>query len=646
MKLKEKTFIISLIFVSFLLIFNIQSYAGTQEWQALDYDVTVNSDGSMNVVETWNIKISETNTVFKDFDIDKSKYSEISNVLVTRIIDGEEQTLRQIYQEQYHVDSGCYYALPIGGNKFEIAWNVGLDNSTDTRTYKLYYTIKDAVKVYNDCTELYWMFLGTDNAISGENVTGTIKLPNQVTDIEKLRVWAHGDLSGNIERTSKNKVSFSIGKLDSRTMLEIRIVTEENIYTNCTNRINKNKLEEILAEEKQWADKANMIRNLVRAGVALAIAINIIGVYIVIRKIRKVKEEGKNLEEEYGYPEYDIKYFREIPNEENATPARAALLNNYTPIVNRVDISNDLSKIFSGTMLDFCLKGLIEFEPINEKDVKIILKEDKNAITLSEDEKIIYSILKAAIGTNNSITTKEFSKYSKRNYETVYTKLSNIQYTVEKDEIELGNIDKERQKIVEKMQGNQIISYVGLIFALFFMIAFMPLLVLLPIYIANIVLTIYKGKNVSKIKILTEKGYRESKEWQGLENYMNDYSLLKEKRVPDIVLWEKFLVYATTFGISKEVIKQLKLVHPEMFDPNENTGMYIGRYTYWNMVCNNRFSVDSFENLNKNLSNICNTATSAYNSAHSSSSGGGGGFSGGGGGRRRRWRLRRSLNLK
>ena len=128
---------------------------------------------------------------------------------------------------------------------------------------------------------------------------------------------------------------------------------------------------------------------------------------------------------------------------------------------------------------------------------------------------------------------------------------------------------------------------------------------------------------------------------------MEDYSLLKEKKVPDIVLWEKFLVYATTFGISKKVIEQLKVVHPEMFmTMNNDYSNAYSRYTYWQIVSNNSYGIESFNTLSNNLERAYDSARSAYNSAHSSSSsssGSGGGFSGGGGGRRRRWRLRRSL---
>lgn len=260
MGIKNKILVTFFTLIFLTLIFNMNSYAGTQSWNSLDYDVTLNLDGSMNVIETWDIDISNTNTVFKDFDLT----SGITDVGVSLIENGEEKRLEEVYEEQYHVDSGCFYGLVTSNSQFEIAWNVGLDDSSDRRIYKVYYKVFDAINIYNDCTELYWMFLSTDNNISGKNVTGTIHLPGKVTDIEKLRVWAHGDLSGNIERTSEDTVKFSLDTLKPKTMLEVRVVTEENIYEDCKNIFSTYELENILKEEQEWADRANKERNSAR----------------------------------------------------------------------------------------------------------------------------------------------------------------------------------------------------------------------------------------------------------------------------------------------------------------------------------------------------------------------------------------------
>ena len=598
----------------------------------------------MDVVETWDIYISETNTIFKDFEFDYSKYSEITDVSVSRV-DNNEIPLTQVYEEQYHVDSGCYYALPIeNGEKFEIAWNVGLDNSSETRTYKLYYTIRDAVKIYNDCTELYWQFLGTDNEIAGKNITGTINLPRSVSNIEKLRVWAHGPLEGQIDRVSENTVKFSVPKISRKTMLEVRVVTEENIYTENFNYENKNALTSILEEEQGWADEANakrenakLIMKMVKIIIVLIIIIDIFIIFKYNKKVNEIKEKGKDLEKKYTYTDCDIEYFREIPDEANATPARALYMRNFE--TNNSNITYNIDKIFSATILDLSLKGLIEFEPMDKNEVRIIVKNDNSEIEISEDEKVIYNILVKACGSKGSTTVKEFEKYSRVNYDDIYPKLQKLQKIVERDEEACGKVDSKR-KNASKYWTNEKNKYDVILVLLIVLPFTWPLF---GFHIGIIRCIIELSKNIKKIPILSENGNLEMKQWKSLEKYMKDYSLLKEKKVPDIVLWEKFLVYATTFGISKQVIKQLKMVHPEMFEL-DSTHMH--RYAYWYMISDPRYGDNYFNNFNSGLSNVYSSASSAYSIAHSSSSSGsgsGGGFSGGGGGRRRRWRLRRSL---
>lgn len=643
MKIKNKIFYLTFFLITLFMLFNVKSYAGTQKWNALDYNATVNEDGSMDVVETWDIKISETNTLFKNFKLDSSKYSGITNVKVARTENNEELFLTQIFEEQYHVDPGCYYALKTDYSTFEIAWNVGLDNSSDVRTYKIYYTIEDAVKIYNDCTELYWQFLGTQNAIPGKNITGSIHLPQKVSNIEKLRVWAHGELTGNIERTDNNLVTFSVVSIPSNSLLEVRVVTEENIYEESTNIINKNKLQSILDEEQKWADDTNAKIALYRSFIFGIIIINILIVIFFLSKIKKYIKNGKELEKEFAYSIPEIEYFREIPNENEATPARASYM--YEFRYNKSYINQSISKIFAGTILDLSLKGYLKFEPINEKEVKIILIENNNPVGLSEDENIILNILEKAMENREYITTKDFAQYAKDNYDEVYKELNKINNVIDEYEEKSGNIDEERRVVSEKLIKKRGL-YIMLLCISFFVMPFFTLI--FTIYIGIIACIVVISRNIKKVTTLSEKGYIEKMQWEGLKKYMEDYSLLKEKGVPDIVLWEKFLVYATTFGISKKVIQQLKVVHPEMFniDSSQSVGDMYMRYAYWNMVCDSRFNDNYFDNFSSSLEKVYTSAVSAYNIANSSSSsgsGGGGGFSSGGGDGGRRWRLRWTL---
>jgi uncharacterized membrane protein len=636
MKIKKSILLVVLFFCT-LLIFSNKSYAGTQSWNSLNYDATINSDGSVNVVETWNISISETNTLFKDFELDSSKYSSITDVNVSRVYSNNlEKSLTQIYEEQYHVDNGCFYALNIDSSTFEIAWNVGLDSSSDTRTYKLYYTIQDAIKVYNDCTEFYWQFLGTDNSISGKNITGTITLPKAVSDIENLRVWAHGPLTGKIQKISTNQVYFEIPSLSSGNMVEVRIVSEESICSDSINRVHTDMLSSILKEEQKWANEANLKRNALKIVLIIALSAEMGIVLLLISKIVKYLKARKKLYA-YQYPKSDLEYFRDIPNEKEATPTRAAYL--YYFKNNTSSSEQHISKIFSATILDLALKGMVQLELVNKKNVKIIIVAEKieNAETeLTSDENVVYKLLKKASGTKGYVTTEELIAFGKKEYEYFHSYTKNLKSA---GEIYVKNkyFDSDRKEEIDywnKKNGN----YLGLLFLMIFVsMFFLPLFIIFaPILIGLEACYLVCRKNANIISILTEEGNEEVNQWRGLKNYMSDFSLLKDKEVPDLILWEKYLVYATTFGISKKVIEQLKTVYPEMI----NSDYYDNSYAYLHLMCHSNFENNFIDDFNNQIGKVCYSATNAYNVAHSSSSsgrGGGGGFSSGGGGRRRWW---------
>jgi uncharacterized membrane protein len=159
---------------------------------------------------------------------------------------------------------------------------------------------------------------------------------------------------------------------------------------------------------------------------------------------------------------------------------------------------------------------------------------------------------------------------------------------------------------------------------------------MIPIVILAIVCHFICKKNSNIVNVLSNEGNEEIEEWKALKNYMSDFSLLKDREVPDLILWEKYLVYATAFGIAKKVIEQLKTVYPEMMNDN----YYDNRYAYMHFMCHYDMGSNFIDNLDYQVGKAYSSAITAYDIAHSSSSsgsGGGGGFSSGGGGRRRRW---------
>ena len=639
--MNKKTIFLSIIFALFMILcLSNTSYAGTQKWNSLDFDVKLNDDGSMNVIETWDIYVSNTNTLFKDYELDSSKFSGITDVNVNLVENGQEIPLRQIYEEQYHVDSGCFYGMVLSNNssKFEIAWNVGLDDSSDNRVYKISYKVLDAVKVYNDCTEVYWQFLGRDNTMTGNNITGTIKLPRAVSNVEKLRVWAHGSLTGDIQKISNDTVKFTLPKITANEMLEVRIVTDENIYLENANKVSSYKLNEIISEETKWADEANNQRALAKKKLLIYEVVYAIVILFFLIKIFKYLKQGRELKEQYSYHNQDIKYFRDIPMKD-ATPAKAA----YFCLFKGNNSFYTIKDSFSATILNLAWKKAIKLEPINKKNVRIIFnKNEMEKIELSEDERIVYNLIKRSASNEESITTEELNKIAKKDYEYFHREMQKLGYFGKEYAQKEGYIDGERVKIFKKISA-KMVPYIFLILLLMGLVISTENVSVfkfsIPVFIEIFICIKLCSSNSKKVSILSEGGDELSKRWKGLKNYMEDFSLLKDKEVPDLILWEQYLVYATAFGISKKVIEQLKVVYPQLSNPN----YYDSRYTYMHYMATPGFGgVDFVSGIGNTFNNIYSSAASAYSAAHSSSSsgsGGGGGFSGGGGGRR--WRRKR-----
>ena len=109
--MRIKKYILTIFFLSLLLIlsisYNNKSYASLH-LNNLNFDVQINSDASMNVTEIWAIYINETNTLFKTFKTDKTKYSGIKDVTVTDITNFNEIAFNKIDKLMYHVTKNCY----------------------------------------------------------------------------------------------------------------------------------------------------------------------------------------------------------------------------------------------------------------------------------------------------------------------------------------------------------------------------------------------------------------------------------------------------------------------------------------------------------------------------------------------------------
>lgn len=619
---------------AFLIIGNVKSMAsGDLFLNQLNFDAKINYDGSMDVVETWNIDIEETNTLYKTFKTDSTKYSGITNVQVSDITNGTQKSFKEINTLMYHVTKDCYYGMKNDDGDFEIAWGVGLDNSSATRKYQISYTVEDAVEKYSDYAQLYWQFVGEDFEISSSKITGTITLPTDAKNKDQIKVWGHTeDLNGEIYAREQNKIIFEVNNFRAGRYVEVRtLFPTDMIISSTRGDESKTILDEVVEEETIWANEANSrraMKNFINWAIVIAIDIALIFLCLLfIKNMIKNMKRLKNLKK--FIPTEDILYFREMPRE-NSTPAEAIYM--YKKIKSELQ-SNDLGKMFSATLLDLKLKKVIDFQVMKDQKAKEvitikILDKAASGNLENKDEKAILDFLLGAFTVNNKeeITVKELQAYIKNHSSKILALQSDIKEGTKAGLRKNNLMDKAEEEKYQKVTGALIGYIVALVFTitggfiLFGILENIYLLIgVIPFILLSIINLILKSVELSRINVFTQEGVNESEKWKGLKKYMEEFSMLDKREVPEIEIWEKFLVYATAFGIADKVLKQLKIVYPDI----ENS-MNINTYPSMYLMMNTDFSRSFTDSISSSMS-----------SAYSSASGGGGGFSGGGGGGRR-----------
>ena len=232
---------------------------------------------------------------------------------------------------------------------------------------------------------------------------------------------------------------------------------------------------------------------------------------------------------------------------------------------------------------------------------------------------------------SNKISMKDIEKYAKHNDRAFLGKVNSIEEYARNIQGAKNNYNSEIKNITEKWKNKAntyfVVSFMCICFAAFVI----PLFVIIPCIICGIICN--KIAKKYRLLMLTQKGVNEQEEWKGLKRYMENFSLLNEREVPELVLWEKYLVYATAFGIADKVLKQLKVKYPEL---NDESYMLNNGYTYMYMM--NRYNFDRVLNSSVHNAYSAGMAAKAAREAASSS------YSSGGGRRRRIFfRRRRSV---
>lgn len=455
------------------------------------------------------------------------------------------------------------------------------------KDFYLEYTVNDLVVVHNDIAELLFNFTWSEDI---DEVKIRVVLPENTNE---LRVFSHGPYNGSNEILSSNKVMATWDYLSGNTDVDIRVVFDKEIVFNATKKSGVGGLDKILAYESEMANIANQERQKSRIfrGVLLGIGITwiIIGIILIIKYRNKINEYNKK---------YNYNIYREIPNTYGPEILGYLLTNN-----------NISSNYLSASILELIRRKIFIIKKLKNNDEwEISLNKEDDTITSSESKLIKWLITE--VGDGQKFTNKDLKRASKKT--SFNTKFENW-----KDDV-IGEGSK--FEFFEDINKGSAVIYFIISVLLFILYIFWEMYI---VSVVGIIVAISLLLVTSKYK-RSDKGANEYAKWMGFKKFLLEFGRMDEKDLPEVYLWEKYLVYATSLGIADKVSKILKVRINNMSDSEFNDLPIL--------YCYNMGFGDSITNSIVSSCNNAVTSASIASSSNSSSGGFGGGASFGGGG--------------
>lgn len=599
---------------------------------------------------------------------------------VTQILDdGTEipykETSKMYWEDwDYTQDSTMYWHHSPGSGRYPdndesvliyIPWTY-----REKMKFKIVYTMNNAAFKYNDCSELFLSMYSGNSITKLKSYKAQFLIPDNIMPTNYY-AYTFGTSKSRIpfvESANQNPgyhtFSIDLDKSDLKfnyhnRYLEFCLLSygddtnilakyaPDNLYSN------EDVLDECIAENEYYKTQNEKYSTYK----FLLFLISIIGAYIIVTRTKKQFENTKEIFNLYE-PEFDYEYFRDIPsdldpifaselvfmkdpfneNREKKEEYAAILLS----LVRKKYVN--VSKI--DTFKDWEPKNtLITIEPIHTFCIEpdnIDLLDDSFEPTyttenmntgdilepLTTSERLYLELLERhSINTKdyNMITLSQFQKDINRDYNYTNSFVRDIE---SKPTLECGvmqgyfqsaDYDTPKKMFETTAESSFVLSLLLLILANWISY-FTPIGFAFGAYtilgVALLWKYLYVTYNASNLLLFTQYGINEQAKWYGLYNFLNSDTLINEKEVQDLVLWEKYLIYATAFGISEKVINAIKINAVQLNIDNSP-------------ILNDRFFIhSSFHH---------RTSRAFGHSIHTSSRGGGfGGFGGhgyGGGGR-------------
>lgn len=573
------------IFILALILF-FPHIAHANELHSIDINVEIDQNGIAHVKETWhtneeNEEAAEKYKVISDLGDIKIRNFKIEND------GGSWQEVSPWNIDASFDDKANKYGMVEDGDRVELCW--GITNFGEN-TYHLSYDIDPLVVGLNDYDMVYFRFIKENLDPLPDKISITIKGPNSFDD--EVLMWGFGfegdvhNVDGEILAKSDGDVQygqvmlrFPKGSFDTSYHIDkdfdfyADMAQEGSDYGNADDTGDYD-------EDYEYGESTPFNPFLFFLSGALSLIGPIIGFIFFGLAIKSLKGSNDykiiNKKVLKKASKFKDQYYRDIPYD--------------GPIEDTYLISqnaNGISINYENYMTAFLLKWVYQ-----------------NAISFGEDEeKVLF------------FDTK--SSYVSINHEP--SNMSQVEsgfFDVLQRSEEYTDDGKIKQKHIEKfIKKNE--SFMEDYFESFSENS-LDQLVDRGYLINNKKKKALSSKFNNKITI-TDSGIDLYENFIKFKNYLEDYSLIEERDINEVKLWDGFMIYAAIYGISKKVYSNFTEIYPE----------------YENMSAFDFYMISNITSYSSGISSAASSNLSSFESGGfggSSSFGGGGGSFGGGSG--------------
>ncbi len=547
MKKILKTLLFAFMFSFFILIGNVEA----NSFNSINMDIYIDKNGDAHITEIWDYTANSGTENYHSYkNIGNSEFTNFT------VKEGNNvyTTLSSWDVDASFNDKAYKCGINYVSDGVELCFGI---SSYGRHTYSLSYTITNFVSNLNDSQMAYWELIPSGSVKKDVY----IKIYSDFDYSNDLPVWGYGNYGGTCYVYDGYIEMQPDGKLDSNEYMTILIKFPLDTF-NTSSTLNEDfDYYYNMAEEgaTNYSDNSS-------DAMFYIISIFFPLVFIIIITI-SIAASGASKSNKIAFGSAGNKVPKDVPLYRDI-PCKGDIFRAYF-IAYNYNLMKKKTDLLGAILLKWLKESKVKVQKaevgniIKKEDTCIILENAMAFENRFEEElfNMFYESSKDGI-----LEKKEFEKWCSKNYSKILNWFDSV-------------LNYERDLLVT--EGKISVQEVT-------------------------TLKIFKSKKYIADDSLME----EAKELKGLKNFLEEFTLIKEREAIEVALFEDYLIFAQILGIAKKVATQFKKLYPEVIEGYD--------YDFDDI-----FLIYTFSTVGISSANSSKSRAESYSS-------GGGGFSSGG----------------